>query len=70
MALLLINTPDNRSAQQILMSRPLGTYRHRQKDNIKMDLTQTVRECVDRIPMAQDSLQWGDVGSYRMQEIS
>lgn len=39
MTLLLFNMPDNRPTQQILLSRPLGIYRQRQKDNIKMDLT-------------------------------
>lgn len=39
MALLLINMPDKRPAQQILPSRSLGIYTHKQRDNIKKDLT-------------------------------
>jgi hypothetical protein len=38
--------------------RPLGRPRRRWEDNIKMDLRETGIERMNRIQLAQDSVQW------------
>jgi hypothetical protein len=38
--------------------RPLGQPKHRQKDNIKLDVKDIGRECVNWIHLAQDREKW------------
>jgi hypothetical protein len=54
---------EKRNAYRILVGkpegkRPLGRQRRRWVDNIKMDLTDTGRDGVDWMDMAQDGDQW------------
>jgi len=53
MCTVLVGKPEGR--------RPLGRPRHRWEDNSRMELREVGLECVDRMHLAEERVQWWSV---------
>ena len=59
----MVRMGDGRGVHRVLVGksegkRPLGRHRRRWEDNIKMDLQEVGRGCVDWMELAQDREKW------------